>query len=126
MSPGHRTATLWVALTCVAGIAVWAQYRTIFGKDAGVAYVTLLLGLKLMEMRARRDIFVVIFLCLFVMLTSLFESQSMTMGAVLMIGTWMLVTALVSEQFAEHEPRFKTSCLAQRQHDEKQAQRKAG
>ena len=96
-----------IALTCVAGLAVWLQYRTIFGKDAGVAYVTLLLGLKLLEMRARRDIFVVIFLCLFVMLTSLFESQSMAMAAMLLVGLWMLVTALVSVQFATHEPPFR-------------------
>ena len=96
-----------IALTCVAGIAVWAEYRTIFGKDAGVAYVALLLGLKLLEMRARRDIFVVIFLCLFVMLTSLFESQSMVVAAMLLIGMWMLVTALVSAQFAVFEPRWR-------------------
>jgi transglutaminase-like putative cysteine protease len=106
---GHRLPhrLIPIALTCVAGIAVWLEYRTIFGKDAGVAYVTLLLGLKLLEMRARRDIFVVIFLSLFVMLTSLFESQSILMAAVLMIGLWMLVTALVSVQFAEHEPRWR-------------------
>ncbi|MEO8937652.1 MAG: DUF3488 and transglutaminase-like domain-containing protein [Burkholderiaceae bacterium] len=96
-----------IALTCVAGIAVWLEYRTIFGKDAGVAYITLLLGLKLLEMRARRDIFVVIFLSLFVMLTSLFESQSITMAAVLLVGMWMLVTALVSVQFTDFEPRWR-------------------
>ena len=96
-----------IALACVAGLAVWLQYRTIFGKDAGVAFVVLLLGLKLLEMRARRDIFVVIFLCLFVMLTSLFESQSMAMAAVLVVGLWMLVTALVSVQFAVYEPRWR-------------------
>ncbi len=96
-----------IALTCVAGIAVWIEYRTIFGKDAGVAYVTLLLGLKLLEMRARRDIFVVVFLCLFVMLTSLFESQTMGMATLLMVGLWMLVTALVSVQFGAHEPPFR-------------------
>ena len=101
----HRSIP--IALTCIAGIAVWLEYRTIFGKDAGVAYVTLLLGLKLLEMRARRDIFVVIFLCLFVMLTSLFESQTMGMAVMLLVGMWMLVTALVSVQFAEHEPRFR-------------------
>lgn len=95
-----------VALTCLAGFAVWFEYRTIFGKDAGVAFVVLLLGLKLLEMRARRDIFVVIFLSLFVMLTSLFESQSMAMAALLLVGLWMLVAALVSAQFARFEPSW--------------------
>ncbi len=110
---GHRLPHRWVpiALASMAGIAVWFQYRTIFGKDAGVAFIVLLLGLKLLEMRARRDIFVVIFLCLFVMLTSLFESQSMAMAGVLVVGLWMLVTALVSVQFAAHEPRWKVKAL---------------
>ena len=106
---GYRLPNRWIpiALTCVAGIAIWLQYRTIFGKDAGVAYVAVLLGLKLLEMRARRDIFVVIFLCLFVMLTALFESQTMAMAGLLVVGLWMLVTAMVSVQFAEHEPRWR-------------------
>ena len=110
---GRRLPNRWipVALTCVAGIAVWLQFRTIFGKDAGVAYVTLLLGLKLLEMRARRDIFVVIFLCLFVMLTSLFESQSMAMAGLLLVGLWMLVTALVSVQFTAYEPRWRVKAV---------------
>ena len=110
---GRRLPNRWipVALTCVAGIAVWLQFRTIFGKDAGVAYVTLLLGLKLMEMRARRDIFVVIFLCLFVMLTSLFESQTMMMAGMLVVGMWMLMTALVSVHFAEHEPPWRVKAM---------------
>ena len=102
----HRFVT--IALMCAAGFAVYLQYRTIFGKDAGVAFIVLLLGLKLLEMRARRDIFVVIFLCLFVMLTALFESQAMWMAGALLVGLWMLVTALVSAQFVAREPPFGT------------------
>lgn len=106
---GHRLPhrVIPVALTCLAGIVVWLQYRTIFGKDAGVAFIVLLLGLKLLEMRARRDIFVVAFLCLFVMLTALFESQSMAMAAYLVFGLWMLTTALASVQFGRREPRWR-------------------
>ena len=101
----HRFVT--IALMCAAGWAVYLQYRTIFGKDAGVAFIVLLLGLKLLEMRARRDISVVVFLCLFVMLTALFESQAMWMAALLLVGLWMLVTALVSAQFVAREPPFR-------------------
>jgi len=110
---GHRLPhrLIPIALTCVAGIAVWLQYHTIFGKDAGVTFVVLLLGLKLLEMRAQRDIFVVIFLSLFVMLTSLFESQSIAMAGALVVGLWMLVTALVSVQFRQHEPRWRTKAV---------------
>ena len=100
-----------IALMCATGLAVYAQYRTIFGKDAGVAYIVLLLGLKLLEMRARRDIFVVIFLCLFVMLTSLFESQSIVAGIAMLVGVWMLVVALISAQFIVREPPFRAKAV---------------
>lgn len=107
---GHRLPRRWIltVLMLAAGIAVYVQFRTIFGKDAGVAYLVLLLGLKLLEMRARRDIFVVTFLCLFVLLTSFFESQSILTAAHMMVALLLLVTSLVSTNFGEREPSYFT------------------
>ncbi len=95
-----------IILMCVAGFGIYAEFRTIFGKDAGVAYIILLLGLKLLEMRARRDIFIVIFLCLFVMLTGFFETQTMFDALAMMIGLLLLITALVSANFIDYEPSY--------------------
>jgi transglutaminase-like putative cysteine protease len=92
------------ALMLAAGIAVFLQFHSIFGKDAGVAYVVLLLGLKLLELKARRDTFVVIFLCLFIMLTSLFDSQSIGTAIWLCCGVLWLVTALVRTNLLGREP----------------------
>lgn len=97
-----------LALMLAAGLSVFVQYRTIFGKDAGVAYIALLSGLKLLELRARRDILVVIILSLFIMLTALFDSQSMGMAAWLFGGVLGLVTALLRVNLGTREPTFWT------------------
>jgi transglutaminase-like putative cysteine protease len=67
---------------------VWLHYRTLLGREAGVTFLLLLLALKLLEMRATRDVFVVVFLCFFILLTQFMHSQAlpvalMTLGAVL-------------------------------------------
>ncbi len=106
---GRRLPPRWLvaALMLAAGTAVFAQFHSIFGKDAGVAYVVLLLGLKLLELKARRDTFVVIFLCLFIMLTSLFDSQSLAQALWLFVGVLWLVTALVRMNLLGREPPLR-------------------
>lgn len=83
--PGH---VAMLPLLALAAGAVWLQYRTLLGREAGVTFLLLLLALKLLEMRATRDVFVVVFLCFFILLTQFLHSQAlpvaaMTLGAVL-------------------------------------------
>ena len=74
-------------LLALAAGAVWLHYRTLLGREAGVTFLLLLLALKLLEMRATRDVFIVVFLCFFILLTQFLHSQAlpvalMTLGAV--------------------------------------------
>lgn len=97
-----RDSVRWVAaLACTA--AVYAHYQTLFGREAGVTILLLFLGLKLLEMRARRDLFVVLFLCFFLLLTAFFETQSMLMAASSIVAVVMLVATMITMQFGEHE-----------------------
>ena len=59
-----------VAVAAMAGVQF--SYQTLLGKDAGVAMLVLLVAFKMLEMHARRDLFVVIFLCFFLVLTNFF------------------------------------------------------
>jgi hypothetical protein len=52
--------------------ATYATHRTLLGRDAGVTLIVSLLALKTLELRARRDAFVVFFLGFFTMLTNFF------------------------------------------------------
>src|SRR6185369_12902265 len=64
--------------------------------DAGVTLVVLLLALKTLELRARRDAFVVFFLGFFAMLTNFFYSQSLLTAFAMLLALLGLLTALVN------------------------------
>lgn len=91
-----------IAAAAIIG-AVFAQYHTLLGREAGVALLVLFLGLKLMEMRARRDLFVVIFLCCFLLLTGYFHSQGILMAATTMLAVLTLVASMLTMQFRQEE-----------------------
>jgi hypothetical protein len=107
-----RDSVRWVA-SIACGAAVFAHYGTLLGREPGVALLVLFLGLKLMEMRARRDLFVVIFLCFFLLLTSFFHSQSMLTAALAGVAVLALLTAMLTMQFGTREQpvarRFRTA-----------------
>jgi len=92
---------LAAAAACTAGVL--AQYDTLFGREAGVALLVLFLGLKLMEMRARRDLFVVIFLCFFLLLTGFFHSQSLLSALAAGAAVVALLSTMLTMQFAQRE-----------------------
>lgn len=112
---GKRMPALWllapVAVAAMAG--VYLSYSTLLGRDPGVAMLTLLLAFKLLEMRAKRDLFVVIFLSFLVLLTSFFYSQTMLTALFMTATLIMLLTAQQSFQYTGAVPplarRLRTS-----------------
>jgi transglutaminase-like putative cysteine protease len=88
-------------LASVVGVLV--QYDTILGREAGVALLVLFLGLKLMEMRARRDLFVLISLCFFLLLTGFFNSQSPSTAVLTVLATAGLLLALLTLHYGQRE-----------------------
>lgn len=89
----HRVLLLLLALGQL--VAVYFTYRTIFGRDAGVTLLVLLLALKLMETRGHRDVFVTIFLAYFVVLTNFFYSQTIPTGVYTVVTVLVITAALV-------------------------------
>lgn len=96
---------LIAAAAILAGVL--AEYRSIFGREAGVALLILFLGLKLMEMRARRDLFVVIFLCCFLLITGYFHSQGILMAGATFAALLTLVASMLTMQFRRQELPIK-------------------
>ncbi|MGB5082527.1 MAG: DUF3488 and transglutaminase-like domain-containing protein [Burkholderiales bacterium] len=86
---------LLVLLTLAGGIGVFFAYRTIMGRDPGVTLLVLLLFLKLLETRARRDVFVVAFLVFFVALANFFYSQSIQTAGLILVIVILTTAALV-------------------------------
>ncbi|MBM3346115.1 MAG: DUF3488 domain-containing protein [Betaproteobacteria bacterium] len=101
----HPLPSRWLLIIIAAGgiIGVYVSFRTIFGRDAGVTLLVLLMSMKLMEMRARRDVFVLVFLSYFLALTNFFYSQTIPTAA-LMLLTVLLVTASLAGANAPARP----------------------
>ncbi|HEY1043488.1 MAG TPA: DUF3488 and transglutaminase-like domain-containing protein [Telluria sp.] len=91
-----------IALGAMAGI--YATFHTLLGRDAGVAMLVLLVAFKMLEMHARRDVFVVAFLCLFLVLANFFYSQSIPTALMMIASVIVLLTALMSFQFTGTQP----------------------
>ncbi len=81
-------------LVVAAGLTLWAE-RTLLGKEAGITLLVVLMSLKTLELRARRDALVVFFLGFFLVLTHFLYSQSLATGLWLLGAVWGLLTALV-------------------------------
>ncbi|MBQ5948456.1 DUF3488 and transglutaminase-like domain-containing protein [Massilia sp. ST3] len=92
-------------------IGVQASYQTLLGRDAGVAMLVLLVAFKMLEMHARRDLFVVIFLCFFLVLTNFFYSQSLFTALLMVLSVLALLTTQLSFQFTGAVPPLRTRLL---------------
>ena len=106
---GRRLPATWQLLP-IAGllmIGVYLTYHTFLGREAGVTMLVLLLTCKLLEMHAKRDLFVVIFLSFFLLLSSFFYQQTIAAAAFALIATALLLTAQLSFQYTGLVPSLR-------------------
>lgn len=81
---------LLIGLAAAATIGIVVEFRTIFGRDPGVALLVLLMSLKLLELRSTRDATVIVMLAYFLLLTHYFYADSIP------VGLWMLLALIVA------------------------------
>lgn len=79
-------------------------HKTLLGRDAGVTLLVVLLTLKTLELRAKRDAFVVFFLGFFCMLSNFFYSQSLLTAFSMVLGLLGLLTVLVNAHMPVGKP----------------------
>jgi transglutaminase-like putative cysteine protease len=99
----------WVLVAVLAvamGLTLWS-FRTLLGKEAGVTLVVVLMALKTLELRARRDAFVVFFLGFFLILTHFLYSQSLPVAVAMLVSVWGLLTALVLAHMPVGQPSLR-------------------
>ncbi|MCB1995638.1 MAG: DUF3488 domain-containing transglutaminase family protein [Burkholderiaceae bacterium] len=85
--------TLVAVLGLAIGLTLFTE-RTLLGKEAGVTMLVVLMALKTLELRARRDAMVVFLLGFFLVLTNFLYSQSPLVAAAMLVAVWGLLTAL--------------------------------
>ena len=99
----------WVLLATlgVATVLTLWSFRTLLGKEPGITMAVVLMALKTLELRARRDAFVVFFLGFFLILTHFLYSQSIGVAAAMLVSVWGLLTALVLAHMPVGQPSLR-------------------
>jgi hypothetical protein len=90
--PGRTPVVVLLVISLL--LTLWSE-QTVFGKEAGVTMLVILVSLKTLELRARRDALVVFFLGFFLVLTHFLYSQSLPTALAMLLSVWGLLTALV-------------------------------
>ncbi len=89
-----RSLRLLATLLAIAGI--YLSYDTLLGLDAGVAILSAMLGLKLLELRRRRDTVVALYLGYFLVVTQLLYHQSLLMLLYMLLLVWAMTMLLIT------------------------------
>ncbi|MDR2877788.1 MAG: transglutaminaseTgpA domain-containing protein [Chromatiales bacterium] len=87
--------TLRAVLTIAALSFVVLIFGTVFGRDAGTALLSVMLGLKLLELRNYRDAMLTLFLGCFLVVVMAFHSQEIPVAIALLTALLLLTMALI-------------------------------
>lgn len=98
----NKWLLITVALACTAGIAL--SYRTLYGRDVGVALLTVMIALKVLEMSGPRDTMVVLLLAYFLVVTNFFYSQSIPTALYMLLIVWIITATMISLQHRAGTP----------------------
>jgi transglutaminase-like putative cysteine protease len=97
-------------LMLVAGaatIGVFISYRTIFGREAGIALLVIMLGLKFLETRTLRDAVLLIYLGYFLVITNFLRDQTIPVALYMLACTVVITATMISLHHAATEPAFR-------------------
>lgn len=83
-------------ITFIAFASVAALFKTVVGRDAGVALLSVMLCLKLLELRTLRDAMVTLYLGYFLVIGAFLFNQSIYTGGYLLLVVLLLTAALIA------------------------------
>lgn len=96
--PDRKYLSIWLMKQFFAiaiFVATYISFDGQLGRDAGVAMLTALLGLKLLEMRTPRDFYIVMFLAYFLVVTNLFYSQTLLTAGYMVVVVVVVTAGLI-------------------------------
>ncbi len=94
-----------IALVITAG--AFLEYRKLFGREVGVMLLIVMLCLKVLEMKMKRDAMIVIFLGFFLALTNFLYSQTLLLGGYMFVCVWLLIATLIGFNRINSEPSIR-------------------
>lgn len=90
----------WLLLAILGGsiTGILATFHTLFGREAGVAFLILLSALKMLEVRSARDAMVMIYLLCFISITRFFYSQGIPDALLMLAALWVILATWIQLQ----------------------------
>ncbi len=86
----------WIIFLIVCGMAIlYSQHRGILGRDGGTSLFVIALGLKLMEIKSERDLYLINYLTFIVAASQFLYEQSILMAAYILFVSCVLLATLV-------------------------------
>lgn len=98
---------LFILLASITGLLL--SYSTLIGRTAGSAMLLLMLCLKLMEIKSRRDVVIIIYISFFSLITRFLFDQSIYSGAYMLL----VVLSLISSMIIYNRPHARKKSLPQ-------------
>src|SRR5581483_6000149 len=89
-----KVARVLVALVLVVGVFV--HFRTLSGLIPGTALLILMTSIKLLETQERRDHYIVVGGCLFLLLAACLERQGLLRAPLYLLDVWLCCSALAA------------------------------
>ena len=96
---------LVLAVAAVSLLALWVEFRTLFGRQPGILLLVMFSGLKLLETRTHRDAAVVAFLAYFLVITNFLYTQSMFTAVLMTVSLLATTGTLVGLAAPQRDPR---------------------
>ncbi|MEB0139567.1 MULTISPECIES: DUF3488 and transglutaminase-like domain-containing protein [unclassified Undibacterium] len=106
---GRRLPPPWLLLPVATALmlAVYLTQHSLFGREVGVTMLSLLLTCKLLEMHAKRDLFVVTSLAFFLLLSNYFYQQSIAIAVLSLLALTLLLCAQMSFHYSVALPPLR-------------------
>ena len=96
---------LVLAVTAASLLALWVEFRTLFGRQPGILLLVMFSGLKLLETRTHRDAAVVAFLAYFLVITNFLYTQSIFTASLMAVSLLATTATLVGLAAPQRESR---------------------
>jgi hypothetical protein len=97
--PGRWIAALFAS---VASVGIWAEFGNLIGDPASTALLCVMVSLKTFEIRGYRDLMIVTYLCLLLLMSKLLNSQSIGMTVFMIVD----IIAVISLMHLYHVPKI--------------------
>ncbi len=86
---------IWLGQITIC-LAIWAHYHSILGDEAGGAFLTLLLCIKIYELNRRRDYFLTCILCVLVLMSYLLLDQGLMITGFLVADVILILAVFLA------------------------------